>query len=295
MVFLYKDKKPSIGSITCAKITEINETIIIVELPDYDNLKGYISYSELPRRKKRVKLHSVVHVGKEIVVQVTSVVKNEDYVELSIRILIPEDIEQFTFTHKKYVNLYNLWRYIYMKLKSELYTSIQISEINNDDINIFMTNTFWKIQNQMILNNDEDEHMWNPDVMYNILLDTTDNLSLIKYITDYDVNDIKKIFDNYSQLKKVLVKQTKSKEFTLCSYNKNGLEDIKTTLNYKTFDKYPFYSDKYEIKISYLTGFKYLITIEQKTPIDNDDIDTIIDYFIKEIINKSHELHILFN
>ena len=55
MVFLYKNKKPSINDIVIAHITEINNLNIVATLADFDNLTGYISYTELSR-KKRYKL-----------------------------------------------------------------------------------------------------------------------------------------------------------------------------------------------------------------------------------------------
>ena len=213
MVFLYKNKRPIINETVTARITEINKLNIVTNLVDYDNLTGYISYSELSR-KKRYNLHKIVNVGKDIIVQVTGFNNNKNFAELSVRALIASDIEKFGKTHRRYTNLYNLWRYVFMKLNPEL--NMNLDKINSQEINTFMENTFWKIEQSLEDKNNEDNNVdhvdndndnnndnditnsenntnYDLEEIYNILTNSHKNNELLKYIDVHDTNKIKNI------------------------------------------------------------------------------------------------------
>jgi len=304
MVFLYKHTKPTINDIVLAKITEINKFNVVASLVDYDNLVGYISYLELSK-KRRYKLNKIIHIGKEVIVQVTGFNTIKNFAELSIRAVNETDIENFNKSHRTSLTLYNLWRYIYMKLNPEI--NMDISKINSEDINNFMNKTLWKIEESLEANlNDsesesesESESGSRPntksnivdnsnsifDDLYNNLINHSKNSELIKYIEDYDPVLIKNILDSYAQIKIVLVKQTKYQEFNAHSYEIEGLVDIKKSLDYKSYKKYSELEEKYDISILYLSGGKYSLTVKQKIPME-EDITDIFDYLIGEI--KSH-------
>ncbi len=314
MVFLYKNKKPIINEIVSVRIIEINKLNIVATLNDYDNLTGYISYSELAR-KKRYNLHKIVNVGKDIIVQVTGFNDKKHFAELSVRALIPSDISTFTSRHRKYSNLYNLWRYVYMKLTPD--SNMDISKIIPLEINTFMEKTFWKIEQTLEDNFDEDddendendgnegnednksaivdnEGNINLDEEYNFLINPLKNNSLLKYIVDLDIGIIKNILNDYANIKIISVKQSKFMEFNICSWECDGLENIKSALNYKSYDKWDELSDKYEIAILYLTGGKYSLSIKEKTPL-KENIDGVYDLLIQQIKANCELRNIMFS
>ena len=64
-------------------------------------------------------------------------------------------------------------------------------------------------------------------------------------------------------------------------------------MDYKYFDRYNEFSDKYEISILYLASNKYSITVKQKVPMD-DDINELYDYLIQEITKRCSSSNIIF-
>ena len=288
MVYIFKNKIPSINDVVMVKITDINKLNVVGNLIDFNNLTGYISYSELCK-KKRYNLHKIVNIGKEVIMQITGLNQEKNYVELSIRALINKDIEEFTNYRKKYLAVYNLWRYVFMKLKPEL--EMKIENINENEMNNFMEETLWKIE-KIIEENEQDDEI-NFEELYKNLINPKNNYELIKNITENDIHKIKNILDSYSQIKFVPVKQTRYQEFTAYSHELNGLLDIKTVMNYKSFDKYNDFSDKYEISILYLASNKYSITLKQKVPMD-EDINELYDYLIQEITKRCSSSNIVF-
>jgi len=288
MVYIFKNKIPSINDVVMVKITDINKLNVVGNLIDFNNLTGYISYSELCK-KKRYNLHKIVNIGKEVIMQITGLNQEKNYVELSIRALINKDIEEFTNYRKKYLAVYNLWRYVFMKLKPEL--EMKIENINENEMNNFMEETLWKIE--IIIEENEQDDEINFEELYRNFINPKNNYELIKNITEYDIHKIKNILDSYSQIKNVPVKQTKYEEFTAYSHELNGLLDIKTAMNYKSFDKYNDFSDKYEISILYLASNKYSITLKQKVPMD-EDINELYDYLIQELTKRCSSSKIVF-
>lgn len=288
MVYIYKNQIPSINDVVMVKITDINKLNVVGNLIDFNNFTGYISYSELCK-KKRYNLHKIVNIGKEVIMQITGLNQEKNYVELSIRALINKDIEEFTNFRKKYLVVYNLWRYVFMKLKPEL--EMKIEKIDENEINYFMENTLWKIE-KIIEDTEQDDEI-NFEELYRNFINPKNNYELIKNITEYDIYKIKNILDSYSQIKIVPVKQTKYQEFTAYSHELNGLSDIKNAMNYKSFEKYNEFSDKYEINILYLASNKYSITIKQKV-LMNDDINELYNYLIQEITKRCSYSNIVF-
>ena len=287
MVYLYKNKKPELNDIVLAKIIDINNLNIVASLIDYDNLTAYISYAELSR-KKRYKLHKIVTVGKEVITQITGFNNKKNYAELSIRALNDTDIEEFTNFRKKYQNLYNLWRYVFMKLNPEL--NMDINKIDNDKINIFMENTLWLLEEYF----NEKEEEFNLEEIYKNLINSEMNHLLLEKITNYDPIEIKKILDTYSSIKVIPVKQTKNHEFTAYSYELDGLQNIKNAFNYELFETFRELSEKYEISVLYMSGNKYSLNIKQKKAM-SDDINIVYDFLIQEIKKRCESFNIIVN
>lgn len=278
MVYLYKKTKPTTDEIVLAKITEINELNVVGVLPDYNNLQGYISFSELSRRRK-VNVNKIVQIGKEIIVQITGFNDEKNYAELSVRTITPADIEEFNKMHKPRISLYNLWRYVYMKLNPDI--GMDINKINYDNLNLFMNKTFWKIEEIL----EEKTEEYNFMDLHKLLLNKSKNEKIINLIEDYDTVLIKNILDSYSDIKIIPTKQCKTQEFNLMSFDIDGLDKIKTILDYKSFDKYLEISKKYDITILYLSAGKYSMNIKEKNP-STDDIISIYDYMMDEIKNR---------
>jgi translation initiation factor 2 alpha subunit (eIF-2alpha) len=291
-MFLYKTSKPAISDIVLAKITEINSMNVVATLPDYNNLQAYISHTELSK-KKRYKINKIVHIGKEIIVQVTGFNNEKNYAELSIRALNDSDIEEFNKEHRPRVALFNLWRYVYMKLNPEF--NMDFSKINLDELNNFMNCTLWKIEEGLEAETNDDT-VYEPklDELYNNLISGKKNADLIKFVENYDHSLIKNILDSYASMKTVLVKQTKYQEFNAQTYGIDGLSDIKSALDCKTYSQYSELVEKYDIGILYLAGGKYSLTIKQKVPME-DDINIIYDYLIQEIKTRCESSNIVFS
>lgn len=288
MVQIFKDDKPEINDIVLAKITAINELNVVANLIDYNDLNGYISYSELSK-KRRFNVGKIVNVGKEVVVQVTGFNNEKNYAELSIRALVDSEIEEFTKYRKKYFQLYNLWRYVFMKLNPDV--EMNIDNINSEEINNFMKKSLWFLQNTYEETNGDT---FNSEKLYKDLIDSKLNHEIIKNIIDYDIDNIKNILDNYAQIKIIPVKQTKNQEFTTYSYELDGLANIKYSLDYKSFDKYADFADNYDINILYLSSNKYSLNIKQKLPIP-EDINIIYDYIVEEIKKRCNTNNTFFS
>ena len=293
MVYIYSKKNPEINEVAIVKITDINSLNIVASLLDYDDIIGYISYSELSR-KKRYKLHKIVSVGKEVVVQITGFNKEKNYAELSIRSLIEAEITEFNNNRQTYLKLYNLWRIVFMKLNPEL--NMDFTKIDSNEINNFMEKTLWNIESK-VEQEFEDETInekYTSESLYNILLNSSKNMEILKYITYDNVAQIKSILDAYSQIKIIPVKQTKYQEFTAYSYELDGLANLKYAFDYKSFDKFSELNDNYDISILYLTGNKYSLTIKQKVPATEDILEKY-DYLVQEIKKRCESSNIVFS
>jgi len=278
MVYLYKKKVPELNDIVIATVQEINDLNVITVLPDYNNKTGYISYAELSK-KKRYNVGKIVTVGKNIITMVTGINNDKNYVELSVRVLHVSDIENFQKDHKKYVSLYNLWRYVYLKLNPDL--NMDLKNINIDDLTSFMNNTLWRIEDKM--------ENYTVETALSTLLDSEINNDILFLVKGQDINNIKNIIDEYITIKTVTVKPTKDIEIKLSSYEINGSSDIKTSLDYKSFSFYNDIEQDYDIEITYLSDSVYRINIKQIDSIlqnNSYNIEKVYDDLINEIKNR---------
>ncbi|AYV79979.1 MAG: putative eukaryotic translation initiation factor 2 subunit 1 [Gaeavirus sp.] len=274
MPHLFKELIPKIGDIVFSHITEINTLNVVADLPDYNNMLAYISYAELSK-KKRYKLNKIVNVNSTIVTQVTAISSDQSYVELSIRVLAGDDIEKFTKYHKKYTALYNLFRFIFMKLT---YDELDLLAIDNNELYLFMNGTLW-----LILDSYEDTGTELFEKLYTDLLNPSSCTELINTITSYDKIRITKILNEYSTTKSSNDKTIIKCNFRLTSYEPYGCQNIKDVLNHKTFGLQDSF---YDISIMYLTNGEYSTSITQKNK-ELGDINIFYDEFIEEIKQRS--------
>jgi translation initiation factor 2 alpha subunit (eIF-2alpha) len=289
MVYLYEKKLPEINELVVVNVTEINDLNVITKLIDYDDLPGYLSFGELSK-KKRANINTIVSVGKNKIAIVTNINLDKNYVELSLRNMSPDDIEKFNLQHKKYTNLYNLWRWIYIKLVNteKIIDSNSINEIDNNELTKFMENTLWIIvKNTDIDTPDENIILEN---ILEILLDKETNMEILSLIKNQDIDKIKNILDEYISIKTHVVKPEKYSEINLTSYEINGLSDIKKSLDYKSFSFYKDIEQDYDISITYLSDSVYRISINQLDVILQNSsytIDKVYTLLTSEIKSRS--------
>jgi len=278
MVYLYGKPLPEINELVVVNVTEINDLNVITKLIDYNDLTGYLSFNELSK-KKRVNINTIVSVDKKKIAIVTSINLDKNYVELSLRNMSEEEVNTFSSEHKKYNNLYNLWRWIYMKLNEDSNDNNSFIQIDNDKLTEFMQNTLWEIEKNY------DNSPDNISYIFNTLLNKEENMEILNLIKNQDIIKIKNILDEYIRIKTVIVKPEKNKEISLTSYEINGIIDIKSALDYKSFDFYKNIESDYEIEITYLSDSIYRISINQIDVVLQNNLYNIDKVYI-DLINE---------
>lgn len=279
MVYYYKQKIPSIDDIVVAKVNKITNLGVEVSLTEYNNLSGFINFSEVSR-KKRININKIITVGKEILLIVIQIDKNNGYIDLSKRSINDEEIKLFNEKNKQHIHLYNIFKYIFMKLnKIEKH-----DQINPDNIYDFMNYTLWNIQSELDNN-----------IILEQLLLKSSNSDIIKHIDfnnlSYTIEQIKSIIDEYIDTKLNRVKPSLNDSIKILSYGINGLNDIKEVLNCNNYEKLQILFYDYEIKISYISSSLYSIDIQQKEfeNSQNIDINQACEIIKSEIKNKAIE------
>ena len=283
MVYLYKKKIPNVDEIIIGKIDKITELGIDVSLTEYDNIKGYISYSEVSRKKK-FNINKILTVGKDVHLIVINVDTIKGYIDLSKRTINDEEIKLFDEKYKKYLHLYSIFKYFYHRY----YLLKNISD--EKDFENFLNITLWKYQenydNETIL-----EKITNSDTFMELLNLTNDYNTL-------NIDKLKEVVNDYIRTKIVLVKPTKEIVFNLCSLEINGLYDLKYVMDYKNFYFYNNISEDYTISILYDTNSEYKLSIKQNDfSIKNQDydIDKLEENLMDEISKRSSEKNMIFN
>lgn len=278
MVFLYKKKVPTIDDIVIATVSAITEYGVNVILPEYDNIKGYISYSEISRKKK-FNINKLIAVDNDIHVIVISIDNDKNYIDLSKRSISDEETNLFIEKNKKHVHLYNIFKIIYMKINKITNPNLIIA----DKIENFMTNTLWKLQET----NDND-------VLYDKLLNKNTNDEYLDTLDNFE--QIKVLLNDYIDNKLNNGKKCLNKIIKLITYNIDGLENIKYTLDYQNFDNYINIASDFNIKINYMCNSNYNISIERKKQLvqNNEDengssltCENIYDLLIQEIQKRA--------
>jgi len=283
MVYLYKKKIPNVDEIIIGKIDKITELGIDVSLVEYDNIKGYISYSEVSRKKK-FNINKILTVGKDVHLIVINIDIDKGYIDLSKRTINDEEIKLFDEKYKQYLHLYSIFKYLYHRYH-------QLKSISDEkDFENFLNITLWKYQenydNETIL-----EKITNSDYIAE-LLNLTNEFDVL------NIDKLKEVINEYIRTKIVLVKPSKEISFNLCSLEISGLYDLKYAMDYKNFYFYNKISEDYTISIVYDTNSEYKISIKQNDfSIKNQDydIDKVEENLMDEISKRSSEKNIIFN
>lgn len=281
MVYYYKKKIPSIDDIVIAKVEKISEYGVEVSLTEYNEIKGFINCGEVSR-KKRVNLSKLLSVGKEILLNVIQVNEEKKMIDLSKRTISDDDIKLFNSKHKSHIQLYNLFKHIYMKL-NELDNP---DKINEDKLYDFMCVSLWEIQTECE-NDVLIEKILSKDTFREIL-DLIDFNSLENITRE----QFELILTNWIENKVNRTKPELTETIKLMTYSATGLADIKYTLDYKNF---PFYSEDvrkdFDVKILYISSSVYSLNIMQNDfdLIGNITINDITTMIKKEIKQRAVE------
>ena len=251
MVYYYKKKIPSIDDIVIARVEKISPYGIDVVLVEYNDIKGFINCNEVSRKKK-VNLNKLLTVGKEILLNVIQVDEIKGYIDLSKRTISDEDIKLFTEKHKQHIQLYNIFKYIYMKL-----FNIEKSTLDEDKLYNFMSDTLWELQieneNQNIISK---------------LTTKNSNLEILEEINyehkNFTIEQLKIIINDYIEEKLNRIKPYLTETIKLMTYSLNGLLDIKYSLDIESFECHENLKNDFYIKLNYMTNSIYSIIIEQK-------------------------------
>lgn len=252
MVYYYKKKFPDTDDIVIGQVDKISEYGIEVTLVEFDNLKGFINCSEVSR-KKRVNFNKILTIGKEVFLHVMQVDKEKGFVDLSKRTICDEDIKTFKEKHKIYIQLYNVFKQLYMKLN-------QISNpesINENELYHFMCGSFWEIETEIEIQGVQ-EKLLNKDT-YNEVLEFIDFESLGR-----SKEEFVGVLINFIDSKVNKTKPELSETIKLMTYSSTGLADIKYALDFGSFNFIQGLLTDFEIKINYISSSAYVILIAQK-------------------------------
>ena len=279
MVFIYNKKFPVVDEVIIGRIDNIDELGINVSLSHYDNLKGYISYSEVSRKKK-FNVNKILTVGKETHLIVINVDPDKGFVDLSKRTINDEEVALFDEKYKVYIKLYNMFRNLFKKYYDykEDYDDKLLEE--------FLKNTLWKFQETL-----ED------DEINETITNSDNNTDLINLTINLDKLKLKSIIDDYIKTNIIIVKPSKEIIFTLYSVEEEGYFDLKYTLDYKNFYFYKNVTDDYSISILYETNSDYKIIIKQNDYIIKNqdyDIEKVEIDILDEILKRSTEKNMIF-
>lgn len=275
MVYYYKNKFPSIDDVVIAKVTNISGYGIEVSLIEYNGITGFINCSEVSRKKK-VNFNKLLTIGKDILVHVLQVDKNKHMIDLSKRTIGDDDVKQFTDTHRSHIQVYNLFKQLYMKIYN-----IGIENISQEELHKFLCTTIFELQTEF-----ENEYIMEKLVSKeknNEIIDSIDFDS----IEGLDKKQFKLVVDDYIDKKINRTKPELTETIKLMTYSATGVSDIKYTLDFKSFENFSELVKDFNIKINYMASSAYSIIIEQKD-FDLKGNKTIEDVnsFIKQEIKK---------
>lgn len=279
MAYIYNKRLPNVDEVVIGKIENINELGIDVSLVEYNNLRGYISYSEVSRKKK-FNINKILTLGKEVHLIVINVDVEKSFIDLSKRTINNEEITLFDEKYKIYIKLYNMFRHFFKR-----YYDYK-GEYDNKKLEEFLKNTFWKYQESM-----EDKEI------YETITNSDNNIQLINNSLNLDLVKLKGIIDDYIRLNIFVVKPSKEIIFTLYSVGEEGYFDLKYVLDYKNFYFYKNVSEDYTISILYETNSDYKLIIKQNDYVIKNqdyDIDKVEVDILDEIFKKSTERNLVF-
>lgn len=279
MVYYYKKYIPLIDDIVLAKVENISQYGIEVSLNEYNGIKGFINCNEASRKKK-VNLNTLFTIGKDVVLIVIQVDHEKKLIDLSKRMISDDDMKNFTHKYKLHIQLYNLFKQIYMKLNN--FNSLE--QINDEDIHSFMCGSLFEIQTE-----------YENNFIFEKILAKNTYQELIDFIDfetiGFSKEDFQKAFDEHIDNKIIRKKPEINETIKLKTYNSNGLSDIKYSMDFKSFPEYNNLEKDFDIKINYITGSIYSIGINQKEYelIGSNSISDTLLIIKNEIIKRAVE------
>lgn len=284
MVHLFRKKIPSQDDLVKTKIENVDEYGITVSLPEYDNKLGYITFAEISRKKRIDKdIRKLISIGNESVMLVLTVDEKKGYIDLSKRDVKDTEINTYLEKVKVHKNLYNIFKYILFKL-----TNVDtIEKISDDELHPFLCETLFQIQ-------DISKH--DNQIIYTMLLDKEQNHEILLYIEyeniKWNLDNFKEIIDIYIDTKINVKKSSENINFRMLSYEINGNNDIKYTLDFKNFDFFPDISKDFDIQINYVSASNYSMILNQKE-FNIGDIHSCINLLVTEINKRALEKKII--
>ena len=275
MVYYYKKKLPSIDDVVIAKVINISQYGIEVSLIEYNGATGFINCSEVSRKRK-VNFNKLLTIGKDILVHVLQVDEEKNMIDLSKRTIGDDDVKLFTDTHRSHIQLYNLFKQLYMKIYN-----IGIEKISQEELHKFLCLTLFELQTEFeneYLNTTLINKEINTEIIDSIDFDSIEGLSREQF---------KSVLDDYIDKKINRAKPELTETIKLMTYSATGVADIKYTLDFKSFENFAELIKDFDIKINYMAGSTYSIIIVQKD-FDLKGNKTIeeLNTFIKQEIKK---------
>ena len=282
MVYLFKRKFPKPDDLVMAKIISVNKNGIDVALPEYNNITGFIIFTEVSRKKKR-DIDKIVFIGNEMVMLVIKTDEEKGYIDLSKRDVKDSEVKEYDNKIKLHKNLYNLFKYILLKLKG----IEDINKITEEELYPFLSKTLFEIQEESELDNKSIlDKLLNKEL-------NTEMLNLIEYEDLYwKLDDLKEILDHYIDTKINTKKDSKKTNFMMLTYGLDGLMDIKYTLDYKSFVFYPNISELFDVEITYTSATNYALSIDQKE-FGMGQIDDCLSLLVNEISSRAKERNLM--
>ena len=309
MVYLYKNKFPNTDDIVCARIDKITPLGVEASLIEYDNLRGYISYSEISR-KKNFNVGQILKIDHEVNLIVIAVDHDKGYIDLSKRIISDNESQNFSIKLKKYMQLYNLWKYLYRRYYN-------VKNINEDFFTRFLERTLWYLKSLEIFISDND-------LLYSSLINLDSNIKTLSLLHNYpeyiegtivntelrdditsdeiniklNIVQMKNLLDDYIKNKINVAKPSKEIIISLVSFSENGLNDIKYVLNYKSYFFYESACSDFDLNFSYISGSNYKISIVQKDFVINnssfESIDDVENHIVDILTERASEKDIIY-
>ena len=152
MPYIFKSKFPKCDQLVMAIIESEEKDGVYVILPEYNNIRGFIAFTEVSRRRKK-DVDKIIKIGNNVVMIVLRSDEDKGGIDLSKFNIQDSEIANYTAKMKLHKELYNIFRYIFFKLKG--YQDIE--KINEEELYSFLSDTLFEIQEKTKLENEDIE------------------------------------------------------------------------------------------------------------------------------------------
>lgn len=264
----YKRTLPEEDEYVQAKITKYEETGIYCNLLEYKK-EAFLSFKDASSSKKLKNIKKQVLKNRNYILMVTAVNNEKGFIDVEKRTIDNEEQDKFTKLINFYEKIFNIFVKCFLLSKPTA---------NDDDIYEFLEHTLWKEDPKLIMENFENIHM--------------SDLQIIgKYNLDHPVGW--KILEQLKNIiKKPVYKHTI--KLNIRSLNIDAKSHIKNTINLLT-NKCLFNIDNGEFKIFnppiYMCEVTNTIEQGDATPDEySNNLERLLTNFINEI--KDSELSI---